>query len=197
MKRIATPALATAAVLAFAPVSLAGDYGSKSCDSTATKTMASQDKAHADAPSIVATADQAGMFNTLLAAAKQAGLAETLDQDGPFTVLAPTDEAFAKLPQGTVESLLKPENKDTLKSILLYHVIEGEVKAEKVVTLDEAPTLQGTPVDIEANDNGVMVNGANVIKTDIQAGNGVIHVIDTVLIPSGSASAAESDANAG
>ncbi|MEM6755743.1 MAG: fasciclin domain-containing protein [Planctomycetota bacterium] len=152
---------------------------------------------NADKPSIVGTAQQAGKFNTLLAAAEAAGLAETLDQGGPFTVLAPTDEAFAALPDGTVESLLKPENKETLKSILLYHMLEGEVPSGTVVTLDEAATLQGGMIDIKTTDDGVMINNANVIMTDIAAGNGVIHVIDAVLLPPTQASADSGSESAG
>ncbi len=137
-----------------------------------------------EAGNIVETAAAAGKFNTLLAAAKAAGLAETLSSGGPFTVLAPTDEAFAALPEGTIESLLKPENKEALKSVLLYHVIEGEVLAETVVTLDEATTLQGGTISITVSGEKVMVNEANVVMTDVMASNGVIHVIDAVLLPS-------------
>ncbi|MEM1098730.1 MAG: fasciclin domain-containing protein [Planctomycetota bacterium] len=133
---------------------------------------------------IVETAAAAGQFNTLLAAAQAAGLAETLADGGPFTVLAPTDEAFAALPDGTVESLLQPENKEQLKAILLYHVIDGEALAETVVTLDEATTLQGGTVDITVSGDAVSINDATVVMTDVMASNGVIHVIDKVLIPS-------------
>lgn len=140
---------------------------------------------------IVETAQAAGQFNTLLAAATAAGLAETLSNDGPFTVLAPTDEAFAALPDGTVESLLEPENIDQLKAILLYHVIDGSVMAETVVTLDSAETLQGSPVAISVDGDTVMINDAEVVKADVAASNGVIHVINKVLLPpSQSASAA-------
>ncbi|MEM9753974.1 MAG: fasciclin domain-containing protein [Planctomycetota bacterium] len=132
---------------------------------------------------IVEVAADAGDFSTLLAAAQAAGLAETLSTGGPFTVLAPTDAAFAALPEGTVDSLLLPENKEQLKAVLLYHVIDGTVKAETVVTLDEATTLQGSTVDIEASGGGVTINGANVTATDVMASNGVIHVIDAVLLP--------------
>ncbi len=129
---------------------------------------------------IVETAKAAGSFKTLLAAAEAAGLAETLATGGPFTVLAPTDEAFAKLPKGTVEGLLeKPEE---LKKILLHHVIEGEVLAETVVTLTEAKSLLGQTLTIDTED-GVKVGGATVVKTDVKASNGVIHVIDTVILP--------------
>ncbi|MEM7680856.1 MAG: fasciclin domain-containing protein [Planctomycetota bacterium] len=132
---------------------------------------------------IVETASEAGAFNTLLAAAQAAGLAETLSGPGPFTVLAPTDEAFAALPPGTVESLLLPENKETLKAVLLYHVVSGKVMSGTVATLDTAETLNGASVDIEASDSGITVNGASVIQADVEATNGVIHVIDAVLLP--------------
>ena len=133
---------------------------------------------------IVDTAVSAGQFNTLAAALDAAGLVDTLKGDGPFTVFAPTDEAFAKLPAGTVENLLKPENKDQLIAILTYHVVPGKVKAADVVKLDAATTVNGQDVAIQVADNGVRVNDANVIKTDIGASNGVIHVIDTVILPS-------------
>jgi uncharacterized surface protein with fasciclin (FAS1) repeats len=132
---------------------------------------------------IVDTAVEAGSFKTLAAALGAAGLVETLKGDGPFTVFAPTDEAFAKLPAGTVEDLLKPENKDKLVSILTYHVVPGKVMAADVVKLTEAKTVQGTTVDIKVADAGVMVDGAKVVTTDIAASNGVIHVIDSVIMP--------------
>jgi len=112
-----------------------------------------------------------------------AGLVDTLKGDGPFTVFAPTDEAFAKLPAGTVESLLKPENKDQLVAILTYHVVPGKVEAAEVVTMDEAKTVNGKMVDITVKGDTAMVNDAKVTKTDIAASNGVIHVIDTVIMP--------------
>lgn len=133
---------------------------------------------------IVDTAVAAGQFTTLAAALQAADLVDTLKGDGPFTVFAPTDAAFAKLPEGTVESLLKPENRDQLVAILTYHVVAGKVEAADVVKLDEAKTVNGQDVQITVADNGVQVNDANVIKTDIEASNGVIHVIDTVIIPS-------------
>lgn len=132
---------------------------------------------------IVATAVGAGQFNTLAAALTAAGLVETLQGEGPFTVFAPTDDAFAKLPEGTVESLLKPENRDQLVAILTYHVVAGKVTAADVVKLDDAKTVNGQDVRITVADSAVQVNDANVIKTDIEASNGVIHVIDTVIIP--------------
>jgi uncharacterized surface protein with fasciclin (FAS1) repeats len=135
------------------------------------------------APDIVDTAVKAGSFKTLVAAVKAAGLVETLKGDGPFTVFAPTDEAFAKLPDGTVESLLKPENKDKLVAILTYHVVAGNVKAADVVKLKEAKTVQGQSVSIKVTDAGVKVDNAKVVKTDIECSNGVIHVIDSVILP--------------
>lgn len=132
---------------------------------------------------IVDTAVEAGQFTTLAAALGAAGLVETLKGDGPFTVFAPTDEAFAKLPAGTVENLLKPENKDQLVAILTYHVVPGSVMAADVVSLSEATTVNGATVDIDVNGGSVMINDATVVATDIAASNGVIHVIDTVILP--------------
>jgi len=136
----------------------------------------------ASAADIVDTAI-AGNFNTLVAAVKAAGLVETLKGPGPFTVFAPTDEAFAKLPPGTLESLLKPENKAKLQSILTYHVVAGKVMAQDVVKLHAAKTVQGQNIAIKTMNGGVMVDGAHVTKTDIIASNGVIHVIDAVILP--------------
>lgn len=136
---------------------------------------------HASAADIVDTA-AAGHFNTLVAAVKAAGLVDTLKGPGPFTVFAPTDEAFAKLPPGTLESLLQPENKEKLQKILTYHVVAGNVMAKDVVKLQSAKTVEGGSLTIKAG-GGVMVNNAHVIETDITASNGVIHVIDTVLLP--------------
>jgi len=136
----------------------------------------------ADSKDIVDTAIQAGSFKTLVAAVQAAGLVETLRGPGPFTVFAPTDEAFAKLPEGTVESLLKPENKDQLVAILKYHVVAGRVTAAQVVKLKAAPTVNGQRVAISTSE-GVRVDNANVVTTDIATSNGVIHVIDAVLLP--------------
>ena len=132
---------------------------------------------------IVDTAAGNEAFSTLVAAVKAAGLVDTLKGEGPFTVFAPTNEAFEKLPEGTVESLLKPENKDKLTAILTYHVVAGKVTAADVVKLSEAKTVQGSSASIKVGDNGVMIDGANVITTDIQCSNGVIHVIDAVILP--------------
>jgi uncharacterized surface protein with fasciclin (FAS1) repeats len=137
-------------------------------------------KASAD---IVDTAVAAGSFNTLATALKAAGLVETLKGAGPFTVFAPTDEAFAKLPAGTLESLLKPENKAKLAGILTYHVVSGKVMAADVVKLTSAKMVNGQSVKVAVNGGKVTVDGANVVKTDIATTNGVIHVIDTVLLP--------------
>ncbi|MFC0171455.1 fasciclin domain-containing protein [Vibrio comitans] len=122
-------------------------------------------------------------FSTLVAAVQAAGLVDTLKGEGPFTVFAPTNEAFAKLPDGTVEMLLKPENKDKLVAILTYHVVAGKVMASDVVKLSEAKTVQGGTVMIKVMDGTVMVDNATVTATDIKASNGVIHVIDTVIMP--------------
>ena len=129
------------------------------------------------------TAASTKMFSTLTAALKAGGKKEMLEEDkGPFTVFAPTDEAFKKLPEGTVESLLKPENKEKLGKILAYHVLKGKVMAADVKTM-EADTAEGSKLSVKVDDGKVMVNNANVVKTDIAASNGVIHVIDTVLMP--------------
>src|SRR5688572_13838176 len=132
---------------------------------------------------IVDTAVAAGSFKTLAAALQAAGLVETLKGKGPFTVFAPTDEAFAKLPKGTVEELLKPENKAKLTAILTYHVVPGAVTAAQVTKLKDAKTVNGQSVKISATGGAVMIDGARVVKTDIRASNGVIHVIDSVILP--------------
>jgi transforming growth factor-beta-induced protein len=132
---------------------------------------------------IVDTAVSADDFNTLVAAVKAAGLVETLKGEGPFTVFAPTDEAFGKLPHGTLEDLLKPENKGKLASILTYHVVSGKVMASDVVNLSRAKTVNGQSLSIKTYGSTVKVDNANVIKTDIECSNGVIHVIDAVVLP--------------
>jgi len=144
----------------------------------------------ADAPAtapaakdIVDTAVAAGSFKTLAAALQAAGLVDTLKGAGPFTVFAPTDDAFAKLPAGTVENLLKPENKAQLVKVLTYHVVPGKVMAADVTKLKEAKTVQGGSLAIKVDGGKVMVDNAQVVKTDIAASNGVIHVIDTVVLP--------------
>jgi len=137
--------------------------------------------AAAPAADIVDTAVSAGSFKTLVKAVQAAGLVETLKGPGPFTVFAPTDEAFAKLPAGTLESLLA--NPEQLKKVLTYHVVAGKVMASDVVKLKEAKTVQGSPAKIKVSGGSVMIDNAKVVKTDIVCDNGVIHVIDTVILP--------------
>ncbi len=133
--------------------------------------------------SVVEVAVESDNFKTLVAAVKAADLAGTLSGDGPFTVFAPTDDAFAKLPEGTIAELLKPENKKKLAGILTYHVVAGKVMAKDVVKLDEAKTVQGSAAKIQVKDGNVMVDNAKVVKADIPCKNGVIHVIDAVILP--------------
>jgi uncharacterized surface protein with fasciclin (FAS1) repeats len=167
-KMIPTVALTLAAVIA---TPAAAQYGGMN---------GTKEKASANQMNIVEVAASAGTFNTLLTAAKAAGLAETLASGGPFTVFAPTDEAFAKLPEGTVEALL--EDTEQLKAVLLYHVVSGKVTAADVAGLKRAETLQGGELKIDTS-YGVKINDAKVVKADVMASNGVIHVIDTVLLP--------------
>lgn len=153
-----------AALLLLITDAYAGNYGKKQSD-------------------IVDTAVSAGTFNTLAAALEAGDLVGTLKADGPYTVFAPTDEAFAKLPDGTVESLLLPENKDKLVEILTYHVVAGKVTAAEVVTMQTAQTANGSDVTIRVVDETVFINDSRVVATDIGASNGVIHVVDTVILP--------------
>jgi len=153
-----------AALLLLATDVYAGNYGKKQAD-------------------IVDTAVSAGTFNTLAAALEAGDLVGTLKSDGPYTVFAPTDEAFAKLPDGTVEMLLLPENKDQLVEILTYHVVPGKVTAAEVVTLTSARTANGSDVIIRVEDDIVFINDSRVVSADIGASNGVIHVVDTVILP--------------
>jgi uncharacterized surface protein with fasciclin (FAS1) repeats len=132
---------------------------------------------------IVDTAVGAGSFNTLVAAVQAADLVDTLKGEGPFTVFAPTDEAFAKLPAGTVEDLLKPENKEKLQTILLYHVVPGKVMAADVVKVKSAKTANEMELKVMVDGDMVKINDSQVVQTDIMTSNGVIHVIDTVLLP--------------
>jgi uncharacterized surface protein with fasciclin (FAS1) repeats len=132
---------------------------------------------------IVDTAVKAGSFETLVAAVQAAGLVDVLKGEGPFTVFAPTDEAFAALPEGTVESLLQPENRDQLVSILTYHVVPGRVPSSDVVNLSEAKTVQGQNVSIAVENGQVMIDEATVVTADIETSNGIIHVIDRVILP--------------
>ena len=163
--------LIAALSLGAAPLTFAEDHAGQKSTAAASK-------------DIVDTAVAAGSFGTLAAALTAADLVGTLKGTGPFTVFAPTDEAFKKLPAGTVENLLKPENKAQLVSILTYHVVSGNVKAADVVKLSEATTVQGGKVSIKVVDGKVLLNGATTVTaTDISASNGTIHVIDTVLMP--------------
>lgn len=172
MKQTTHVLFAAALVAAFAGCSSSGSYGKQS----------TSHQAKSVTPDIVDTASAAGQFSTLVAAVQAAGLVETLKGPGPYTVFAPTDEAFAALPEGTVESLLLPENRDKLVSILTYHVVAGEVRAADVVKLSTAATVEGSEITI-STDSGVRVDNANVVQTDIFCANGVIHVIDAVLLP--------------
>ncbi len=140
--------------------------------------------ANAPTADIIDTAVGAGQFKTLAAALTAAGLVQTLKGPGPFTVFAPTDAAFAKLPAGTVENLLKPENKAKLTAVLTYHVVPGKVMSAALAgKVTDAATIQGQTVKVDASKGGVTVNNAKVVTADVQASNGVIHVIDTVLLP--------------
>lgn len=149
------------------------------CDSDSN----SADESEAPASNIVEAAIAAGSFETLVAAVQAADLVDTLTSAGPFTVFAPTDAAFAALPAGTVESLLLPENRDQLVAILTYHVVPGRVTSDQVTSLSKATTVQGADLDIAVNNGAVQINDATVVTADVKASNGVIHVIDTVLLP--------------
>lgn len=164
MKKFVIAAVASAFVLTSAAKPAMADCGT--CDKT-----------------IVEVAVKTDGFKTLVAAVTAAELAEVLSSKGPFTVFAPTDAAFAKLPAGTLESLLKPENKDKLVAILKYHVVPSKVMAKDVVKLSEAKTVQGSSVKIKVDDGTVMIDKAKVVKADIPCKNGVIHVIDSVILP--------------
>ncbi len=160
-------------VLLTLPLSaFAGNYGTSKSTSDAMNTK-----------DIVDTAVKAGSFNTLVKAVQAADLEETLRGEGPFTVFAPTDEAFAKLPPGTIEDLLKPENKSQLQAVLTYHVVPGKVMAEDAAALTAAKTVNGKSFSITKSGDGLMVDNANVIQADIPTSNGVIHVIDQVILP--------------
>jgi uncharacterized surface protein with fasciclin (FAS1) repeats len=148
---------------------------------TALSPAAHHGDAHKQAD-IVEVASSAGIFNTLVAAVTAADLVSTLQGDGPFTVFAPTDEAFAKLPEGTVETLLKPENKDKLIAILTYHVVSGKVMAADVKA-GEVVTVNGSNLTVSIKNGNVFVDSAQVTKTDVNASNGVVHIVDSVLIP--------------
>ena len=170
----------TAMLAIFALVGAACSSDDDADATTTTTTVAAEEEM--EMGTIVDVAAGAGTFETLLAAATAAGLVDTLSGDGPYTVFAPTDDAFAALPEGTVEGLL--EDPTALSEILLYHVVPGKVLAADVVSLTSATTAQGSDVTINVDGGAVMVDGANVTATDIEASNGVIHVIDAVILPS-------------
>ena len=170
----------TAMLAIFALVGAACSSDDDADATTTTTTVAAEEEM--EMGTIVDVAAGAGTFETLLAAATAAGLVDTLNGDGPYTVFAPTDAAFAALPEGTVEGLL--EDPAALSEVLLYHVVSGKVLAADVVGLTSATTVQGSDVSISVDGGAVMVDGANVTATDIEASNGVIHVIDAVILPS-------------
>jgi uncharacterized surface protein with fasciclin (FAS1) repeats len=179
------PAISWAVILGVVVLPMIGGLAcSKEKGQTSTSDHTTANKPVAAAPKdIVDTAVEAGSFKTLAAALTAAGLVGTLKSEGPFTVFAPTDGAFAKLPAGTLEDLLKPENKDKLSAILTYHVVPGKVMAKDVVSLSSAKTVNGKELKIATKDGAVMVNNATVTQTDIGCSNGVIHVIDAVMLP--------------
>ena len=150
---------------------------------TASLSFSAMANHHKGEKDIVDTAASDSQFSTLVAAVKAAGLVDTLKGEGPYTVFAPTNDAFEALPEGTLGELLMPENKDKLVEILTYHVVADEVMASEVVEMDEATSVEGAPIDITATSSEVMVNDAKVMATDIEASNGVIHVIDKVIMP--------------
>jgi len=179
VKQTSAIGIMTAAMLTLGITSHASDCGTKS---QATKTETSQTiSAKTDAKNVVETAMSAGNFNTLVTAVKAAGLDGVLSGDGPFTVFAPTDEAFARLLKGTVEGLLK--DKDALIAVLTYHVVSGKVMAGDVVKINEAKTVNGQALTVKSSDKGVFIDNASVTTPDIVCSNGVIHVIDAVLLP--------------
>ena len=167
-KSVVATVVAVVSAFSLSTLAVAGD-----CDGWKSKKM-----------DVVETAANAGTFGTLLAAAEAAGLVDALKGEGPITVFAPTDDAFANLPEGTVEMLLKPENKDKLAAILTYHVAPGKLPAAQVVELNRVATLNGQKPAITLSDGGVRIDNAQIVKTDISASNGIIHVIDAVILPS-------------
>jgi len=202
--RTAMSAISLFGAAAFGAAALAGDCGStrtassqSTCPHAATTmTVKAGDTCQASgrdvmltamaSKDIVDTAVSAGNFQTLVAAVKAAGLADVLKGDGPFTVLAPTDDAFAKLGTHAIQDLLKPENRPVLQAILTYHVVPGKVMAKDAMKLNGATTVNGQRIALGFEDGGVTVDGANVIATDIACSNGVIHVIDSVILPAAS-----------
>jgi len=171
--------LLPAVMLLFAPTVSHAQSAAKA-DGSAAKEGSDAKKMGSD---IVDTAIAAGTFETLVAAAKAAGMVDTLKSPGPLTVFAPSDDAFKKLPEGTVESLLKPENLSKLQSVLKYHVVGGKITAADIPNIQYAQTSEGSSIAISVTDDGVMIDGAKVVKADVDCSNGVIHVIDSVIMP--------------
>ena len=183
MKRLTLKIFTLVAVLALVAAACASEEAAGDDVAAVSETTTTTEAAMEEMGTIVDVAAGAGSFGTLLAAAEAAGLVDTLNSEGPFTVFAPTDDAFAALPAGTVEALL--EDIPTLTQILLYHVVPGKVLAADVVGLTSATTAEGSDVEITVDGSSVMINDSNVVATDIEASNGVIHVIDAVLLPPG------------
>lgn len=169
--------------LTFVAMTILMTFGTTSVGFAGAHATSAPEAAAAPAQDIVATAVAADDFNTLAAALEAADLISALQGEGPFTVFAPTDAAFAALPEGTLDALLQPENKDQLTAILLYHVVPGQIMSEDISGTASPETLEGDSVEVIASDAGVTVNGANVVSADVGASNGVIHVIDAVILP--------------
>ncbi len=185
MKKLTILVAAAAVLVAGYQTSKAGSCGSSHASSKSASYDHSHDKAHASATmtDIVDLAIGAGSFKTLTSALVAADLVDVLRGDGPFTVFAPTDEAFAKLPKGTLEALLKPENRDQLTAILTYHVVPGKLDAEEVASRRNIKTVNGQRIDIQEKRGGLLLDDSKVVSADLFADNGVVHVVDTVLLP--------------
>ncbi|MBW4550306.1 MAG: fasciclin domain-containing protein [Aphanocapsa sp. GSE-SYN-MK-11-07L] len=184
MKTQTTYCLLSLAIFASYLLHSPAQASDRSLQGVTTTTIVSEKAQMAKSGTIVDITASNSSFKTLVAAIQAAGLAEVLSGKGPFTVFAPTDDAFIALPPGTLEELLKPENKEKLQKILTYHVVSGDIKS-KTLKSGEVKTVEGSSVNIQIKDEKAMVNDANVIKTDIKASNGVIHVIDRVILPPG------------
>jgi len=182
MKKAASIAFLGLVVAVSACASEGAQQPPVTADSAATESAPEGAKSEAN---LLQTAEAAGSFKTLAAAVKAAGLEETLSGPGPFTVFAPTDEAFAKLPAGTLDDLLKPENKSKLAAILTYHVVPERLNAKDVVASPTLKTVQGQSLTVKADGGSVSIDSAKVLKTDVMASNGIIHVIDSVVLPKG------------
>ena len=175
--------LFTAAIAGTSAAPCGGYQAASACSAKEANASAMTAVAHVEAPDIVDTAVNSGNFRTLVAAVQAAGLVDALKGNGPFTVFAPTDEAFAKLPSGTIDELLLPENRGLLTSILTYHVVPGSIEASEVVAMSKLTTLSGQRVDLRVSGDNVHIDNARILATDIETSNGIIHVIDTVIMP--------------